>query len=96
AGSIIAECTVTLLQLFLVRKRLEIGFLSKSYLVYAMGSGLMYLLVVQLGRILPLSIPATLLQVGAGMIIYFAVLVLTREELCMSVLSSMRRRLKHA
>ncbi|MBR2727084.1 MAG: polysaccharide biosynthesis C-terminal domain-containing protein [Solobacterium sp.] len=96
AGSIIAECTVTLLQLFLVRKRLEIGFLSKSYLVYALGSGLMYLLVVQLGRILPLSIPATLLQVGSGMIIYFAVLVLTREELCMSVLSSMRRRLSHA
>ncbi|MBR2990349.1 MAG: flippase [Solobacterium sp.] len=95
-GSVIAECTVTLVQLFLVRKALKIGFLDKSYAVYILGSVLMFAAVSKVGDLLPMSIPATLVQIAAGMVIYFVILLVTKEELCMKVISSVKGRLNHA
>ena len=79
-----------------MRKALKIGFLDKSYAVYILGSVLMFAAVSKVGDLLPMSIPATLVQIAAGMVIYFVILLVTKEELCMKVISSVKGRLNHA
>ncbi len=95
-GSLIAECTVTAVQLILIRRKVNISFMQKSYAVYSAGSLLMFAAVVLLGRKMPQTMPGTLVQVAAGAAVYFLVLVASKEELCMKVLSKVAGRKQNA
>ncbi len=91
-GSVIAECTVTCMQLFMVKDRVRIGLLGRSYRIYCAGSLLMFACVLLLGRVLPVSIAGTVGQVAAGAAVYAAVILLTKEELAMKVVSKLLER----
>ena len=91
-ASVIAESTVTGIQLFLIRDKVKFGFFHKSYFVYAIGTAFMAAAVVFLTTILPVGTFYTLIEVAAGMLVYAVILLVTREELVMKVLSALKRR----
>lgn len=95
-GSLIAECTVTITQLIMIRKSATINFLQKSYLLYIIATLVMFALVKGLGYVLPVNLFGSLLQILAGVIVYALVLFVTREDLAMKVLSKAKKGIHHA
>ena len=91
-GSIIAELTVTSIQLVLIRKKVRFQFLQRSYFIYVLGTALMAAAVVSLTRLFPIGTLYTLLEVAAGMIVYALVLLITKEELMMKVIHAVFKR----
>lgn len=95
-GSVIAECTVTSLQLFFIHKKVKFGFKSKSYLLYVLGTIAMVLTVNLLKSVLTMGMVSTFLEVLAGVIVYFLVLFIGKEELLMHVFQKAMRRKANA
>ena len=91
-GSIIAELTVTTVQMSMIRKRVSFHFLQRSYFIYIIGTALMAVVVAGLTKVLPIGTLYTLIEVAAGMIVYAAVLLISREELVMKVLNTLFKR----
>ncbi len=91
-GSIIAELTVTSIQLVLIRKKVKFQFFQRSYFIYVLGTVLMAAAVVSLTRLFPIGTLYTLLEVAAGMIVYALVLLITKEELMMKVIHAVFKR----
>ena len=91
-GSVIAEATVTGIQLFLIRKKVTFNFLQRSYFIYLLGTALMCAAVFALRTVMPVNAIGTLAEVGAGMIVYFLTLFIAREELCMKALDTLKNR----
>ena len=91
-GSLIAEFSVTLIQYLYVRKKVRINFLGRSYRIYLIDSLVMMAAVAWIGTWIPRSVLGTVIQALIGMAIYAAGLIVTREELCMKVLSKIRRK----
>ena len=94
-GSIVAEATVTCVQLVLVYRKSHLNFRQKSYALYISGSLLMYVIVNRLNYVLEVSATMTLLQVLVGMVVYLAWLLIFREPVLMAVLGKVRDR-RHA
>ncbi|MCI8517776.1 MAG: flippase [Hungatella sp.] len=79
-ASVVAETTIALVQLYLVRKELsikEVFFSSWHYLLA--GSTMLAVLIILAKRLSP-SIVHTILMVGCGAIVYFIVLLLLRDS----------------
>lgn len=91
-GSIIAELTVTSIQLVLIRKKVRFQFLQRSYFIYVIGTALMAVTVISLTKLFPIGTLYTLLEVAAGMIVYALVLLITKEELMMKVIHAVFKR----
>lgn len=91
-GSIIAELTVTTIQLVLIRKKVKFQFFQRSYFIYVIGTALMAVTVASLTKLFPIGTLYTLLEVAAGMIVYALVLLITKEELMMKVIHTVFRR----
>lgn len=91
-GSVIAEATVTAIQLFLIRSKAKIGFFQRSYFIYVFGTALMAFVVYTLSRTLPIGMIYTVIEILTGMAIYAGVLLLFKEELTMKVLTMIRKR----
>ena len=96
ASSVIAEASVTLIQFISVSKKVKINLNNKSYYVYLIGSLLMLAVVYFEGKVLPLNIIGTLVQVMTGAIIYLLMLVVTKEELTQKVFSKLKGRKQNA
>lgn len=94
-GSLIAEATVTGMQLFLIRRRVRIDFKQKSYVLYATGSLLMYGLVRTLSFSMPIKAWSSGVQVLFGMFFYFCWLRIWHEPFTENLLGKIRSR-RHA
>ncbi len=96
-GSVAAEFSVMMIQMILIHDKVTIGFRSRSYRIYVLGSLLMYAIVSVLGWQLPADVLGTVIQILCGVLIYGLVLILTREELTMKILRHLKeRRTRHA
>ncbi|MBR2592130.1 MAG: polysaccharide biosynthesis C-terminal domain-containing protein [Oscillospiraceae bacterium] len=91
-GSVIAEATVTSIQMFLIRKKVKFNFLQRSYFIYVLATALMCAAVMAMRQVMPVNAFGTLAEVGAGMIVYFLVLLLSKEELTQKALAAVRNR----
>ncbi len=90
-GSVIAEATVTSIQLALIHRKLRFGFGHRSYRIYVFGTALMACTVFALTRVLPVGAVFTLVEILCGIAVYAAVLLLSREELVTKVLNALKK-----
>ena len=79
-ASVVAEVTIALVQLFLVRKELSFVTILKSSYHYIVAGGIMLIALEFVGKTLNPSIIHTLLMVIIGSILYFSVLLLFRDS----------------
>ena len=91
-GSLIAECSVTSIQLYLIRRKVHLGFRNRSYLIYACGALIMFACVSGAGLYLPKNVLGTLVQVLIGVIVYAGIILVSREELAMKVISKVLKK----
>lgn len=91
-SSVIAEASVTLIQYISIRKYVKIKFNSKSYYVYLIGSLFMLAVVYFEGKVLPINVIGTLVQVGTGVLIYILVLIISKEDITMKVFNKLKER----
>ena len=95
-GSLMAELTVTLVQFYLIRKTVTISFKHKSYLIYLIGSLIMSLIIVLLTNSLAVSKLNTLIEVSLGVLIYFGILLVCKEEIFIALLNKLLKRNNNA
>ena len=91
-GSVIAEFTVTCVQMALIHSKVRFGFGQKSYWVYLFGTALMAIAVFTLTIVFPVGPVYTVIEILTGVVIYAAVLLLAKEEMVMKVLSAFKNR----
>lgn len=111
-ASVIAECSVTLIQYYSIRKKVNINLKNRSYLIYLLGALIMMAAVyltglgVQAGftstavigntnHYSLVDVVTTFVQIIVGILTYYLVLRLSREDLCMRVLTKIKEK-KHA
>lgn len=95
-GSIVAEFTVTAVQLYCIRKKAKINFKDRSYLIYVVSSLIMMFIVRYVGNHMQAGKMNTIVSVLVGMVVYALCLAVTKEHLFVRVTSAIRRRGKHA
>ena len=91
-GSVIAEFTVTCVQMALIHSKVRFGFGQKSYWIYLIGTALMAIAVFTLTKVFPVGPVYTVIEILTGMVLYAAVLLLTKEEMVMKVLTAFKNR----
>lgn len=91
-GSLIAEFTVTLVQYLSVRKTVKINFMDSSYAKYLSASVIMCVVVFGIGKVLGASFMTNIIQIGFGVVFYFAFLLITKEELLLTVINKVVKR----
>lgn len=79
-STVVAEFIVTLLQYIFVRENIEIKFLVKSTIKYIISGILMFIGVKFIGTLMGDNFITTLIQVFVGIIIYFSILIILKEE----------------
>ena len=87
---------MTLIQFVMIHKQVNIHFFEKSYFIYLFGSILMMLVVVGIGRPLPIGKLSTLIQILCGMLVYLLVLVITKEDFVQSLFERLKKRNQNA
>lgn len=79
-GSVIAETAVTMVQFFCVRKELSIPTILKQSIPYLPATGTMVLLLYFEARAFSSSMLNTFIMILTGVIVYFGVLFLEKDE----------------
>lgn len=91
-GSLIAEGCVTLVQFIVISHKIKISFMQRSYFLYLIGSLLMFVCVYGIGYVVPISFVGTLIQIIVGIIVYFGVLIFSKEEVLYRFISKVKQR----
>lgn len=91
-GSIIAEFTVTVVQMYFIHRYSSIHFFEKDYLKMLFSAIIMYFSVVFIGSFFEASLICNTVQIITGVIVYFVFLAVLKEDLLMTVF---RKGVKH-
>lgn len=91
-SSCIAEASVTLIQLYFIRKELGTRFFNRSYLKIVLSAVLMYGVVYLIGTCFEASLLCNLVQAVAGVVVYFVILLVLKEELLMRIVRKVLKR----
>lgn len=89
-GTISAECTVMGLQFYFLRNEVNMRTYTVALLKYGIAVTFMYISVRFLGTNLGASMLTNLIQMGVGMIVYFGVLFVLKEEMNALVFTTIR------
>jgi len=79
-SSVLAEFLVTYVQCIIMRKYIEIKYLSKFMLKYLLGAIIMYFSVRMIAYFMGVSILTTIVQVAVGITVYAIYSILTKSE----------------
>ena len=80
-ATVAAELSVTLYQLFVVRKQIQINLLFSDFWKYLFSSTVMFIVVYGLNVSMPMSIINLIVQIVEGMIIYLGMLLVLQPKL---------------
>lgn len=79
-STLVAETFVTVIQIFLIRKEINVFTFFKDLIKYIIAGLVMMLSIISIGNILGVSIKTTLIQITIGAVIYFLILFITKSE----------------
>lgn len=79
-ASVIAEFTVTAIQLFLLRDVVKVGKVIKTVIKPIIGSVIMYVAIISTEKFLSMGIIATIIEVIVGVIVYIVVMIIIKDQ----------------
>lgn len=79
-ASVTAELVITSVQFYFIRKEISIGKVISSSWKYVLSGGIMLLVLIGLGRVLTSSILHTVIMVACGVLVYFFMLFVVRDD----------------
>ena len=86
-SALLTEAMVFFIQYYMVRDEMPIKRVIKYSLKYFVAGLCMFVICVALNPILPGGITRTVVQIGAGILVYFGVLILLKDDLIKKVIS---------
>ena len=89
-GTVIAEGTVTAIQLYFVRKDFNIKEILKNSKNYLIASLVMFAVCLIIGRFIKYGISPLLFQVGIGALVYRTILIILKDELVSEILKKIK------
>ena len=92
-GSLVAEITIVILYFFLARKYVNTAITFKDSLKYFAAAILMYFAVIFVKGYLPATIPATIIEVLVGALVYGITLIVLRDQLVMEYIGFFKKKL---
>ena len=91
-ASLLAEITVTLVQFIMINQEVKLSFKNKSYLIYVIATILMSITVYLLTQTLSIGKLSTVIEITSGMIVYFLVLLIFKEEVFTNLINKLTKR----
>lgn len=85
-ATVCAECVVTSVQIYSIKKDFDIKYILKKNFKYLLMSTIMLIIVIIEGYFLSPGIISTFIQVVSGIIIYLALLIITKDESVFKIL----------
>lgn len=91
-ATVIAELSVTLVQVIATRKTFSYKHIFKLVYKYIIASVLMLVVLLFLSNIMPVGILYTVIQMTAGCFVYFIVLIILKDSSIYTVINKIKRR----
>lgn len=91
-ATVIAEFSVTLVQIILTRKIFSFKHILKLVYKYILASILMLMSLLFVAQVLPVGILYTLIELIVGVCVYFVILIILKDESIYTLLSKIKRR----
>ena len=93
-GTVIAEFTVTIVQMFYIRKDFNIWKIIKSSRNYLLASGIMFVVCLVIKSIVRKPYFSMALQVAIGGIIYLTILIILEDKFVFEIIDRIRKKIK--
>lgn len=93
-GTVIAEFTVTLVQMFFIRKDFNIWKIIKSSRNYLFASGIMFVVCLVIKSIVRKPYFSMALQVAIGGIVYLTILIILEDKFVFEIIDRIRKKVK--
>ena len=91
-GTVIAEFTVTFVQLIFVRKEFDIKGILKLSIKYIISSIIMFIACKLVGLIQVSDLISIVLQVGVGVIIYILMLLVVKDKFTFNMINEVKNK----
>lgn len=92
-ATVIAEFSVTLVQYIFIYKEIELKPLIKSISKYIIAGIIMMIIVILIGREMKPEIITTLIQCVIGVVIYFGILIVIKDEINKTILEFIKKKI---
>ena len=93
-ATVIAECTVTGIQFYLVRKEISVIEVLKIAKNYFIASLIMFVISIAIGRFIENNVLSIMIQVICGGIVYFIVLIIMKDKIVKEAIDVIKNKLK--
>ena len=93
-GTVIAEFTVTIVQMFFIRKDFNIWKIIKSGRNYLFASGIMFVVCLVIKSIVRKPYFSMALQVAIGGIVYLTILIILEDKFMFEIIDRVRKKVK--
>lgn len=93
-GTVIAEFTVTIVQMFYIRKDFNIWKIIKSSRNYLLASGIMFVVCLVIKSIVRKPYFSMALQVAIGGIVYLTILIILEDKFVFEIIDRIRKKIK--
>lgn len=93
-GTVIAEFTVTIVQMFYIRKDFNIWKIIKSSRNYLLASGIMFVVCLVIKSIVRKPYFSMALQVAIGGIVYLTILIILEDKFVFEIIDRIRKKVK--
>ena len=93
-GTVIAELTVTLVQIYFVRKDFDFKNIFKLSTKYLVSSIIMFIVCITLRKFINNNLISTIVQVISGGIIYMVCLLILKDKIIFEIIEKLRKKIK--
>ena len=90
-GTVIAELTVTLIQIYFVRKDFHLDYILKMSKKYGIVSLIMYVVCFIIGNFVVNTLISIILQIIVGIIIYGTLIIILKDEFVYEILNKLKK-----
>ena len=95
-ATVIAECAVTITQIILVRKTIELKKILKIGINYLISAIVMFIVSCLIGLVIHSNKISIVLQVMCGSIVYFVILLILKDSLIFEGIKLLKQKLKRS
>lgn len=95
-ASVIAETIIFIIQIFYFKKTFNFKSIFMTNIKYCYYSIIMFVFIFLIGKILPINIISTLIQILCGIIIYLLMLVLTKDQFLIEIFNKFKIKFIHS
>ena len=92
-ASVIAEFTVTAIQIYLLRDVVKLGKIIKTVIKPLIGSIVMFLVIKFVEKFVSKGIIATIIEVAVGVIVYMVVMIIIKDQFIKEVNSIVKTKI---